>query len=186
MLPIRQSPDPVLSGIAKPVNNIDKSIRELLIHMEEALNNAKDPEGVGLAAPQVGKPYRVFIVKESKNSPLLTFINPELELSKSLPIAKPKKGKKKDDLVKLEGCLSLQDIWGIVNRYDTVKLSYMDETGKKHDREKFTGFLATIIQHEVDHLNGILFPKRVLEQHNKLYKSSKNKKGETVFEEITI
>ena len=82
--------------------------------------------------------------------------------------------------------LSLQDIWGIVERHSTVTLSYLDATGKKHDKEKFTGFMATIIQHEVDHLNGILFPKRVIEQKNKLYKSSKDTKGETVFEEIAI
>ncbi|MDO8461008.1 MAG: peptide deformylase, partial [bacterium] len=62
---------------------------------------------------------------------------------------------------------------------------FIDENGKPHKR-KFSGFIATIIQHEYDHLHGILFPKRVLEQKGKLYKSRKNKEGKDVFEEIEI
>ena len=61
----------------------------------------------------------------------------------------------------------------------------MDETGKIYTKE-FKDFLATIIQHEYDHLNGILFPKRVLEQKGKLYKSSKEKNGEDIFEELVL
>lgn len=64
-------------------------------------------------------------------------------------------------------------------------MAYLDEKGVKH-QEVFTGFLATIIQHEFDHLQGVLFPRRVLEQKGQLYKSVKNKKGEMEFEEISV
>ena len=81
--------------------------------------------------------------------------------------------------------MSLPTIWGPVLRSSSVTLSYLDEYGKSH-KKKFSNFLSTIIQHEMDHLQGILFPKRVLEQKGILYKSHKNEKGEDVFEEITI
>jgi len=81
--------------------------------------------------------------------------------------------------------LSLVNIWGEVERSPEITLEYLDESGKSHNR-KFSGFMATIIQHEVDHLNGILFPKRVLEQNGTLYQSSKNAKGEDEFEELII
>lgn len=179
------APDPVLSAVAKPVERIDKTTARLLKEMEETLDNAKDPEGVGLAAPQVGKSLQIFIVRQEKDAPLQTFINPVI-ISADDKIPRSSRVKKsKDKSVKLEGCLSLQDIWGTVKRRPSVFLEYMDEKGKRH-KKKFSGFLATIIQHEVDHLNGILFPKHVIEQKGQLYKSSKNKKGETVFEEISL
>ncbi|MEK7571898.1 MAG: peptide deformylase [Patescibacteria group bacterium] len=187
MLSIVQSPNKVLSQKAKPVTSIDKRIRDLLREMEETLLSAQDPEGVGLAAPQVGKAVQIFIVKQSPKSPLLTFINPKIESRMQAPHevhgGKTKTKNKKG--VQLEGCLSIQDIWGVVKRAHGVILSYQDETGEQH-KKTFDGFLATIIQHECDHLEGILFPKRVFEQHNHLYRSRKNAEGETAFEEITL
>lgn len=184
---IVQAPDDVLAKKAKTVNKIDKEITNLLAEMTITLAAAKDPEGVGLAAPQVGKSLQIFIVREKPDAPLLTFINPKIERvfdpSTSSGQVKPSKKSKKN--VQLEGCLSLQDIWGVVQRHDSVELSYQDEKGDKHTKQ-FDGFLATIIQHECDHLNGILFPKRVLEQNNPLYKSVKNAQGEIEFEELSI
>jgi Glu-tRNA(Gln) amidotransferase subunit E-like FAD-binding protein len=86
---------------------------------------------------------------------------------------------------KLEGCLSLPNIWGEIARKPSITLSYLDKKGKNHTKT-FKGLFSVIIQHEVDHLNGILFPKKVLEQKGKLYKSHKNEKGEDVFEKIEI
>src|SRR6185436_11417709 len=112
---IVQAPDKVLSQKAKPVNKIDKDITSLLSAMEVALDGATDPEGVGLAAPQVGKSLQIFIVRETPKSPLLTFINPHVEKffdeEKKLSGAKSASGGKKKN-VQLEGCLSLKDIWG--------------------------------------------------------------------------
>ncbi|HSA84023.1 MAG TPA: peptide deformylase [Patescibacteria group bacterium] len=192
MLKIVQAPEEVLSTKAKIVKEIDKQIKLLLKDMEESLAAAKDPEGVGLAAPQVGKSLQIFLIKQSPKSPLLTFINPKIEgffehehENEQTESAKKHKKSRREKGVQLEGCLSLKDVWGVVTRNHGVELSYMDEHGKHH-REKFHGFLATIIQHEFDHLQGILFPKRVLEQKNKLYHSSKNAQGETEFEEISL
>ena len=92
---------------------------------------------------------------------------------------------KKEKSKKLEGCLSLPQVWGEVKRDPSVTISFTDEQGKKYTKT-FKGFLATVIQHEYDHLHGILFSKRVLEQKGTLYKSSKNEKDEDIFEEIEL
>ncbi len=198
MLSIVQAPNSVLAQVAKPVAKIDKTLLGLLREMVISLEGATDPEGVGLAAPQIGKSLQVFIVKYTPDSPISTFINPKIESffdeenpTKSHPTRQSKttaKAKKKSGIekgVQLEGCLSIDKIWGVVKRHYGVVLSYQDEHGTQHKR-KFEGFMATIIQHEYDHLQGVLFPKRVLEQNNQLYRSSKNKKGETEFEEIEL
>ena len=155
--------------------------------MKQVLLSAKDPEGVGLAAPQVGKALEIFIAKPSDKSDFMVFINPEIieQSSKADYVKRPKKDASEKASKKLEGCLSLPAIWGPVLRSSSITLSYLDERGKSH-KKKFSNFLATIIQHEIDHLNGILFPKRVLEQKRTLYKSRKNEKNEDVFEEIEI
>lgn len=182
------APNSVLSAQARPVAKIDSQIQKLIKDMKVTLSSASDPEGVGLAAPQVGESYRIFIAKPSPKGEAMVFINPEIigitDPSKTFT-RKRKVGRKKKEIQKLEGCLSLKDIWGTVLRSPKLKLKYMDEKGLMHTRE-FKDFLSTIIQHENDHLNGILFPKRVLEQKGKLYKSSKDEKGEDEFEEIKL
>ena len=188
MLEIVKAPNPVLSGVAKPISKIDQQTRAFIAEMKKALLATRDPEGVGLAAPQVGKPLQIFIIKPTKTATIRVFINPVITQNKSEQNAEqisvvPRKVRSRSE--KLEGCLSLPHIWGIVNRTPTVTLSYMDEQGKKHTTE-FKGFVATIIQHETDHLNGILFPRRVLEQKEKLYKSKRDKNGEDIFEEIEL
>ena len=183
MLKIVQAPNGVLSQKAKKIAKVDKETLKLISEMEEALLSAKDPIGVGLAAPQVGKSLQLFVAKPTKKSKLMVFINPHIEKFESKENKEKPEGKHEHK--KLEGCLSLKDIWGEVERHDSIYLSYTDGTGKKHSR-KFDGFLATIIQHETDHLNGVLFPRRVLEQGGSLYKSEKDEKGEDVFEEIKI
>lgn len=188
MLPIVQAPNLVLSQKAKHVGKIDNNTKQLLKQMEETLIHASDPEGVGLAAPQVGKSLRIFIIKQTPKSPVTTFINPVIESTfDEEEDEKAKKKSKSDDKggVQLEGCLSLKDIWGVVKRDYGVVVSYTDETGKEH-KKTFEGFIATIIQHEIDHLNGVLFPVRVIEQANQLYRSKTNAKGETEFEEIEL
>lgn len=180
MLEIVSAPNPVLSQKTNTIAKIDKGILKLIEEMKKALESATDPVGVGLAAPQVGKALKIFIAKPSPKSEVLVFINPKI-ISKTSP--QEKKGKARTR--KLEGCLSLPNIWGEVLRYNEITLEFQDETGKKHSK-KFKGFLGTIVQHEIDHLNGILFPKRVLEQKGTLYKSEKNEKGEDIFEELKI
>lgn len=194
MLPITRGPNDVLSQQSRTIAHIDKAILKLIEEMKQTLTSTHDPEGVGLAAPQVGKSLQLFIAKPGARSKEQIFINPRIMSEQPIKehqktnLTQPptrtieEKGK---DTERLEGCLSLPNIWGEVKRSPTVEVAYQDQTGAKHQK-KFSGFIATIIQHEVDHLNGILFPKRVLEQKGKLYKSYKDKKGKDVFEEIEL
>lgn len=180
MLEIVKAPNPILSQKTKLIVKVDKAVSKLIAEMIESMESVTDPIGVGLAASQVGKSLQLFIAKPSQKSKILVFINPRI-----VKKIKKEKNPKKEEHKKLEGCLSLLNIWGEVERFDSVWISYLDENGKKHHR-KFDGFLATILQHEIDHLNGILFPKRVLEQKGTLYKSEKDEKGHDVFEEIKL
>lgn len=161
---ILQKDAPVLRKVAKevPLKDIgSKKIKDLLSKMKEALHAEED--GVALAAPQIGESLRVFMVrgdvltltsnKKLNVSPVsklpnaskdLVFINPE--------IIKTSKTKKKLE----EGCLSVRWLYGQVKRADKVTLRAYDETGKLIERGA-SGLLAQIFQHEMDHLNGILF-----------------------------
>lgn len=185
------TPDPILVKKAQDVKKFDAKLSEIIKNMEETLLATTDPVGVGLAAVQVGIPLRIFQIKPSEKFPVTTFINPRI-ISKSeeqdiprfknsskVEKRKPKKGKL------LEGCLSLPNIWGHVSRKKEVTLEWQDEKGRKH-RKKFSGFPAVIIQHEMDHLEGILFTKHVMEQEEKLYKSSKDNNGDDIFDEIKL
>lgn len=183
MLQIVTAPNPVLAQKAKPVEKIDKAVTKFIEDMKIALMNTKDPQGVGLAAPQVGKSLQLFIVQPNSKATITVYINPVVT-----PIGDamtPPYDESKEGSTKLEGCLSLPRIWGTVKRYEKVAVSYMDEQAKQHTKT-FSGFPAVIMQHEYDHLQGILFPKRVLEQKGTLYKSKKDKKGNDVFEEIEL
>ena len=189
MIKIITAPAQVLSQKTTPVKKIDK---KLIDEMKQALLLAKDPEGVGLAAPQVGQLLSIFIIKPTPKSPIKVFINPKIieEKDEAFPKSSAQRdlaeaGKKRSHQSRLEGCLSLPNIWGDVKRKPALTLEYVDEKGKTHIKD-FKGFLATIIQHEIDHLNGVLFTQRVFEQKGQLYKSYKDENGEDIFEEIEI
>lgn len=170
-------PDSVLTTPAKKVLSFDRKLRQIVRDMKKTLESAKNPKGVGLAAPQVGISLQIFLIKPTEKSPTRCFINPK--------ITKQSKPKSSPDTDTMEGCLSIPRIWGIVKRSDTVTLRYQDEEG--HTRtEDFSGFPATIIQHEMDHLSGVLFPTRTLEQKGKLYQTTRNKEGKQVMEELSI
>ncbi|MFH0749759.1 MAG: peptide deformylase [Candidatus Gottesmanbacteria bacterium] len=178
MRPIVHIPNTVLSKSAKRVTVFDKKLHTIIADMKETLLAAKNPKGVGLAAPQIGVPLQLFLTKPSAKEEIRVFINPDIIHTDS-PISTEKKSEH------LEGCLSIPNIWGDVNRAPTVTIVYQDEKGQQH-KETVTGFLATIIQHETDHINGILFTRRVLEQKNKLYQTGKDENGKEILEEITI
>lgn len=180
MQKIVTTPNTVLSTPAKTVVLFDKRLAKLIDRMRRTLIATKNPRGVGLAAPQVDEPCRIFITKPTEKSKIRVFINPEIiKKSDNLTDGVPERENK------LEGCLSIPNIWGRVKRAISVTLRYQDESGKQHE-EEFTGFLATIIQHETDHVNGILFTKRVLEQNGKLYQPSVGEDGKEILEEIQL
>lgn len=183
MYTIVQTGKKVLVQKAAPVRHFDKRLRKIISEMEETLKATVDPKGVGLAAPQVGLSIRLFVVKQNDKAKSRAFINPEILSIPEDDQAVNSKPKRRRKL--LEGCLSVQNIWGHVERKREVRLRYQDRHGRVHEGT-FRGFLATIVQHEVDHLNGILFTKHVLAQGETLYRSHKNEKGEDEFEEIKI
>lgn len=187
MAQILKAPSEVLSQKAQPVEKIDQKVRKIIEEMMATLNAQENPKGVGLAAPQIGYSLQIFITKPALKSPIRIFINPEIigaskELTNGVPERENLPAGRHDPL---EGCLSLPGIWGPVKRHASLKLRYQTPNGQTH-KEEFKGFLATIIQHEIDHLGGRLFTQRVLEQKGKLYRAGKNKEGKEVLKEIEI
>jgi len=137
-------PDKRLRLKSKPVPRIDGDIRKLVEDMFETMYKAP---GIGLAAIQVGVPVRLVVMdlskKETESEPRV-FVNPE--------IVSPSEEKSTYE----EGCLSIPDVHEDVERPARVKVKYLDLDGKAHE-EDADGLFATCIQHEVDHLNGVLF-----------------------------
>lgn len=180
MKPIVCVPNTVLTMQAQTVTAFDKRLERLVAEMKATLQATKNPKGVGLAASQIGEPLRVFITRPKEDSVSLVFVNPEIvTFSDDVTDGVPERENK------LEGCLSIPKIWGKVKRVKTLTLRFQDEQGRQHE-EEFSGFLATIIQHETDHTNGILFTRRVLEQKGKLYQTGKDNEGKEVLEELSL
>ena len=171
---IIQSGDKKLRETSKPVRSVDRKVLKLVQDLKDTLAIQKDPEGVGLAAPQIGVNLRVFAVN-FKNLKRIV-INPEIL---SIKDEKQTKDKKKSKSEILEGCLSLPHYYGPLKRESHIKIKYLDETGKEIVQE-FRDFNAQIILHEIDHLNGFLFIDRLLEQKKKLYKLDVNDEWEEV------
>ncbi len=167
LLPIIIAPDPRLKLIAAPVRRVDDEIRQLMDDMLETMYQAP---GVGLAAPQVGMLKRVIVVdasaKDADPAPL-RMANPELiEVSA-------------DDANYEEGCLSLPEHYAKVVRPARVRVRYLDHENEAREIDA-EGLLGTCIQHEMDHLEGILFVDRIstLKRNMILRKLTKFKKAE--------
>jgi peptide deformylase len=142
--PILTAPDPRLQAVSTDVEKVDSEIRKLVDDMAESMYAA---DGIGLAAVQIGVPKRVIVIdldqKEGKKNPR-AFINPKiLWASEEMAVFE-------------EGCLSVPEIWDDVERPARIKAEYLDGDGKKQVLEA-DGMLATCLQHEMDHLNGVLF-----------------------------
>ena len=137
-------PDKRLRSVSKPVVAIGDEIRTLVADMFETMYEAP---GIGLAAIQIGIPSRVIVMDLSKReaeAETRVFINPEITWSSE------------EKSLYEEGCLSIPDVHEDVERPARVKIRYLDLEGKPHE-EDAEGLFATCIQHEVDHLNGVLF-----------------------------
>lgn len=172
MLSVVKAPDPKLRVKTRPVRKINPALKNTLKEMIKLTKTFRDPEGVGLAATQVGLAESFFVAKNGQK--FISVVNPKI-------LSTGKRTKKY-----FEGCLSVPNMWGEVKRATNIKVSYLDSQGKTVT-VPLKGILAWIFQHEVDHLNGILFSDRVLEQKGKFYKyTGKDKAGSDVFREITI
>jgi peptide deformylase len=172
-------PNPKLRQVSQPVKKIDAKIKQLAKDLIDTAQAAEEPKGVGLSAIQINKPIRVFVIKKGKK--FTPFINPQITWRSKKMLA--------DVLEKenffMEGCLSVPGYYGFVNRPASVKIKWQDLEGKKH-QEKFTDREATFVQHELDHLNGILFVDHILKQRGKIFKLGKDEKGKEIFIEVEI
>ncbi|MBI4033105.1 MAG: peptide deformylase [Candidatus Blackburnbacteria bacterium] len=166
---ILNAQDPRLRQKSKPVDKIDKKTQKLIADLVETLESQKDPEGVGLAAPQLGEFRKIFVMRYKGK--LLSVINPEI-VTKSRETNEPPKEQKEGEYI-MEGCLSLPHYYGPVERSLSIELRYLGQDGTKKVK-KFRGFPAQIIQHEVDHLNGVIFVDRLLRQKRPLYQLRDN------------
>ena len=141
VLDIRRAGDPVLKEKAKPVAKITKPVRSLLDNMVQTMQEA---DGVGLAAPQVGVSLRVVVIDVGEG--LIELINPEIVASEGCETG-------------TEGCLSIPGMYGDVERFTAVTVQGIDRHGAPITVQG-SGLLARALQHEIDHLEGILFIER--------------------------
>jgi peptide deformylase len=142
--PIIEAPDPRLKAVSEDVAKVDASIRTLVDDMVESMYAA---DGIGLAAVQIGVPKRVLVMdidqKDGKKNPQ-AFINPKILWAS-------------EELMTFEeGCLSVPEIWEDVARPAKIRAEYLDRDGVRQELES-DGLFATCLQHEMDHLNGVLF-----------------------------
>ncbi len=141
---ILTEPNPFLRQKSKPVDKVNDSVRELMDDMLETMYKAP---GIGLAAIQIGVPKRIIVLDISKNPEKkepMYFVNPEIVSSS------------KNDATYEEGCLSVPGQFAEIDRPDKCHVKYLDYNGETKEL-KAEGLLATCIQHEIDHLEGILF-----------------------------
>lgn len=137
-------PDPLLRQVSQPVERVDSELNQLVDDMLETMYEAP---GIGLAAIQVGVPRRLLVIdlaKEGEEPAPLVFINPKIIRSSD------------ERSTYEEGCLSIPDYYAEVERPAAITVTSLDRTGKEVTTEA-DGLLATCLQHEIDHLDGVLF-----------------------------
>ncbi|AFY79761.1 MAG: peptide deformylase [Hydrococcus sp. C42_A2020_068] len=153
-LEIAQLGNPILRKVAQPVVDATDATIQTLI--DSLIETALSAHGVGIAAPQVARSYRLFIVASRPNPRY-----PNAPSMEPTAMLNPKIVAHSEEMVKgWEGCLSIPGIRGLVPRYQAVEVEYRDRYGNLQHRE-LTDFVARIFQHELDHLDGIVFLDRV-------------------------
>jgi len=144
MLKIAKFPEKILRQKAKDISEFDANLEKLAEEMAKVMYA---DDGIGLAAPQVSVSVRLMVVGNNDRLSYQVYVNPEITFSSE------------EMTVTDEGCLSLPGIFGLVSRPKKIHIKYQDLKGRKHG-EKIKGMLAVILQHEIDHLNGVLFIDR--------------------------
>lgn len=179
-------PHPSLRKKAEPITEVDAALIKLVSDLETTLDEHRDPPGVGLAGPQLDKLVRIFATKfpagdkvgKPGNRPpgqVRHFINPQI-----IKACKRKKvlGVKADE-PDLEGCLSMPGLYGPVPRHRWVELEFqtLEDGELVEQKERFEGFKARVVQHELDHLDGILFTDYALENNLSVYRENESGQG---------
>jgi len=169
LLPIITAPDPRLKIKAKPVARVDAKVRRLMDDMLETMYQAV---GIGLAAPQVGAALRVLVIDVAR----------EGEKPKPMRIANPEiLWRSEETILASEGCLSLPEHYADVARPSAIRLRYLDHENEIREIDA-KGLLATCLQHEIDHLDGVLFVDHIsaLKRGMILRKLAKSKRSRTL------
>lgn len=159
ILEILTYPDERLKQVSEPVAAIDDELRAFIADLEETMRAG--PGGVGIAAPQVGRRQRIAIVDVSSKPKIrqhgrLVLINPEISEWEGLAVGR-------------EGCMSVPDYTGNVVRAERIVLQALDEQGDAQTFE-MEGYEARAVQHEIDHLDGMLFLDRLVSRRNDLFR----------------
>lgn len=178
MMAIIEIPHPTLRQKAEPISKVDKKLLTFIAELQSTLKATKKPKGAGLAAPQVNKLWRIFAtqVKEPR-----IFINPAIVKHS----AEQTLGQDQKEPI-MEGCLSIPRLYGPVFRWEWVTLEFDQiKNGKLvRQKEKFVDFPARVVQHELDHLNGILFTDHSLKDNLPVYQEIDPEKFEEVDREF--
>lgn len=166
VLDILKLPGPGLKDVSEAVEVFDQALRAFIADLEET--RRAGPSAVGIAAPQVGRALRVVIVDVSGRPKVsshghLVLVNPEIVHWEGFEMGR-------------EGCLSVPDYTGNVIRATHIRLKAMDAEGRPHEYE-MSGFEARAVQHELDHLDGLLFIDRVVSRRTDLYRRKVYKQG---------
>ena len=161
------APHPTLSQKSQIIQSFDKKTVKFSQDLEKTLFN--QAQGIGLAAPQVAKNWRIFVINLPQKSSQI-FINPEITAhSKEKKYFKTYLANEQPEQPFLEGCLSIPNIYGTVKRWPKISARWFDLRGKKHQKQ-FHDLAAIVFQHEYDHLEGILFTQRVLEEKGEMFR----------------
>jgi peptide deformylase len=166
------APHPVLRKKAKPITKVDTKIIDLIEQLRSTLKSQSDPEGVGLAFPQVNKSLRAFAFRRVLDETDVSQIEPQVAINPEIiQHSQEKNLGTQPDQPDLEGCLSLPKLYGPVPRWTWVELKYqvLEQDQLRTKTEKFKNFSARIVQHEFDHLNGVLFTDYTLKHDLPIY-----------------
>jgi len=162
-------PDPSLRQKSEPIRSFGKKTQRLAQALVETMKQAEEEsQGVGLAAVQIGVQKQMLALISQTGKEAQIIINPQI-VWQDKRLSTGSRGRKTD----YEGCLSVPGLWGIVKRPVAVKVRYQDLKGKWQERD-FQDFLSRVVQHEIDHLKGVLFVDQVIEQKGRLFQGRKN------------
>jgi len=174
ILPIVAYGDPVLRKVAQEIGPEYPNLEELISNMKQTMYNAN---GIGIAAPQIGKSVRVFIIDATpfaEDEDISELERDQLKDFNQVFINPTIVNEEGDEWAFAEGCLSIPDIREDVLRQETVSFEYVDENFKKHSKT-LTGIAARVFQHEYDHLEGILFTDKLSSLKKRILKKKLEK-----------
>lgn len=176
-------PDEILRQKCQQVKKVDKKLKEVVDKLKEELKESSN--GVGLSAPQIGKSLRFFALQHPGHDHIHNYINPKIldtfNKEKVYPQVYTEEGDREEFY---EGCLSFPGIYGTVKRWLEIQVKHqtLTENGKLESKEEtLEGLIAIAFQHELDHLNGVLFIDHIKQNNGRIFKET-----ETGLEEIGI